>query len=336
MKPTLFATTLQKYLAEYLSMQRNVSTHTIKSYRDTLTLFLRYCRDERGWPIERLELERITPAVIEEFLQHLEQKRSCGIRTRNQRLAALRAFARYLQCEQPAHLVMCQRVIGIPFKRCATPVMLYLTTDQTREVLAQPNLDTAPGRRDAVMLSLLYDSAARVQELIDLAVRDVRLDSPAQVRLTGKGRKTRVVPLMSHTVELLRGYLDERGLRHPAAQDEPLFVSRRRTRYSRAAVAHLIRKCVVMARSKGVVLPDGVTPHTFRHTKAMHLLQAGVPLVIIRDFLGHADIKVTEVYARADLQMKREALEKLAPSVTPHGLPSWQTDAELLEWLRSL
>lgn len=336
MKPTIFAALLRKYLTEYLPMQRNLSAHTIKSYRDTLTLFLRYCRDEQGWAIERLDLDRLTPSVIEAFVQYLEQRRGCCIRTRNQRLAALRAFARYIQSEEPEHLATCQRIIAIPFKRCATPVMLYLSSDQMRDLLTQPNLRTAMGRRDAVLLSLLYDSASRVQELIDLRVRDLRLESPAQVQLTGKGRKTRVVPLMSRTVELLRTHLDERGLLQPGARDQPLFVNRRRTPFSRAGVAYLIQKYAGMARAQGKVLPDGATPHTFRHTKAMHLLQAGVPLVIIRDFLGHADIKTSEVYARADLEMKREALEKLAPTVAPHGLPSWQTDAELLAWLRSL
>lgn len=336
MKPTIFATMLQKYLTQYLPMQRNVSAHTIKSYRDTLTLFLRYCRDEHGCALERFDLAQFTPSLVEAFVLYLEQHRGCGIRTRNQRLAALHAFARYLQSEQPACMVTCQRIIGIPLKRHAAPIMIYLTSDEMRALLAHPNLQTPMGRRDAVLLSLLYDSGARVQELIDLAVRDLRLEPPAQVRLTGKGRKTRVVPLMTHTVELLHAYLDERGLLQPGTRDQPVFINRRRTRFTRAGIAHLIEKYAALARAQGILLPDGVTPHTFRHTKAMHLLQAGVPLVIIRDFLGHADIKTSEVYARADLQMKREALEKLAPTVTPHGLPSWQTDAELLEWLRSL
>ncbi len=192
------------------------------------------------------------------------------------------------------------------------------------------------GRRDAVLLSLLYDSGARVQELIDLKVRDIRLEAPVQLRLTGKGRKTRAVPLMSRTAALLQAYLDERSLLQPGCRDQPLFTSRRRTVFGRAAIGHLIRKYAAMARTQSPQIPNGITPHTFRHTKAMHLLQAGVPLVIIRDFLGHANIKTSEVYARADLQMKREALEKLAPSLTPHGLPAWQTDAELMQWLRSL
>jgi len=336
MRPTIFALVLQKYLTQYLPMQRNLSANTIKSYRDTLTLFLRFCRDERGWAIERLDVDRFVSSLIEEFLLYLEQRRSCGISTRNQRLAAIHAFARYLQVEQPECLAACQRIIAISFKRCAKPEMLYLTSDQMASLLAQPNLYTAMGRRDAVLLSLLYDSGARVQELIDLKVRDVRLDAPAQVRLTGKGDKTRVVPLMSRTAELLGGYFGERELLKPGFRDQTLFISRRRQSFTRAAIAHLARKYASMARSELSDIPDGVTPHTFRHTKAMHLLHAGVPLVIIRDFLGHVDIATTEMYARVDLQMKREALEKLAPTVTPHGLPSWQTDAELLQWLRSL
>lgn len=334
--PTIFARILQKYLVQYLPMQRNVSVNTIKSYRDTLTLFLRYCRDEQGWALERFEVDAFTPMLVEAFLGYLDTQRGCGIRTRNQRLAALHAFARYLQAEQVSCLEACQRIIAVPFKRHALPEMHYLTSDEMQCLLAQPNLHTMTGRRDAVLLSLLYDSGARVQELIDLTVRDVRLEPPAQVRLTGKGCKTRIVPLMSQTVDLLRHHVEEHRLDQPGARDQPLFLNRRHVRFTRAGIAHLIQKYAAMARRQMPTLPEHVTPHTFRHTKAMHLLQAGVPLIIIRDFLGHADIKTSEVYARADLEMKRSALEKLAPVVTPHGLPSWRTDGELLQWLRSL
>ena len=176
-----------------------------------------------------------------------------------------------------------------------------------------------------------------MQELIDLSVRDVRLENPAQVRLTGKGRKTRVVPLMNSTVALLRDYLREQGLIGPETFDKPLFRNRFGRRLSRSGIRYLVEKYVRKASISQPAVPlPKVSPHTFRHSKAMHLLQTDNPLVVIRDFLGHADIKSTEIYARADLDMKRRALEKASTKSPTPAVPSWQKDKGLLDWLTSL
>ena len=336
MTPTTFARLLQTFFTQYLPMQRNVSPHTIRSYRDTMTLLLRFCRDRRGLTIERLRIEQLSPELVTDFLDHLESERGCSVRTRNQRLAALHAFLRYLQVEAPEHILHCQRLLALPFKQYDRPALRYLTADQMQAILSQPDLRTPIGRRDLALLSVLYDTGARVQEVIDLTVRDVRLEAPAQIRLTGKGRKTRVVPLMPNTVALLADHLREHGLDQPLQLDHPLFVNRHRQRFTRIGIRHLIHKYVALARPACPQLPEEVSPHTFRHSKAMHLLQAGIPLVIIRDFLGHVDIATSEVYARADLEMKRRALEKIAAPAAPRSLPSWQDDATLLAWLRAL
>jgi site-specific recombinase XerD len=204
-------------------------------------------------------------------------------------------------------------------------------------ILRQPDLARRAGRRDAVLLSLLYDTGSRVQELIDLSVRDVRLESPAQVRITGKGRKTRVVPLMKSTVELLRDYLREQDLIGPERSDAPLFPNRYGGRLSRSGIRYLVEKYTerACAMQPSVPLPK-VSPHTFRHSKAMHLLQSDNPLVVIRDFLGHADLKSTEIYARADLDMKRRALDKASIKSPTPAIPPWRKDKGLLEWLTSL
>lgn len=336
MTPTDFARHLHSFLSKHLTMQRNVSVNTIKSYRDTFTLFLRYARDTRGLAVERLDLNRFDDALTISFLTDLEEQRRCKVTTRNQRLAALHAFARYLQIEDPSRIEQWQRIMAIPFKRHGRHIPVYLTPDEIQAVLAQSDILTRQGRRELVLLSLLYDTGARVQEVADLKVHDLRLEPPAHVRLTGKGRKTRVVPIRPNMVALLSSHLREMGIGQTARCDSPLFLNVRGQRYTRSGIAIMVQKHVRSARQDRSGLPDRVTPHTFRHSKAMHMLQAGIPLIIIRDFLGHVDIKTSEIYARVDIEMKRHALEQLHDTVTPQGLPSWGDDAALMNWLASL
>jgi integrase/recombinase XerD len=336
MKPTDFAHHLTAFLTDYLAGQRQVSPHTIQAYRDVFVLFLRFCRDQYGVEPERLHLAQITPDLIVAFLEYLRTERQVSVGTRNHRLAALHAFFRYLQTEEPATLLHCQRILAIPFQRPMQTPVEYLSTEDVAAILHHPDLTTRAGRRDAVLLSLLYDTGARVQELIDLHVHDVRLDAPAHVRLTGKGRKQRLVPLMANTVTLVRDYVTEHGLDRAERASVPLFGNRHGGRLSRSGVRYILAKYVARARDTQPVTVQRVSPHTLRHTKAMHLLQAGTPLVIIRDILGHADLKSTEIYAKADLEMKRQALAKASSQSSAVQVPSWQHNATLMEWLRSL
>jgi site-specific recombinase XerD len=336
MKPTDFSIHVTSFLTHYLGAQRNLSPNTIKAYRDVFTLLLRFCRDVRGIAPEKLNLEQIDVTLVEGFLDHLGTERKSSPRTRNHRLAALHAFFRYVQAEEPAHMLQCQKILAIPQQRHARPAVTYLLKDELAEILAQPNLQTAEGRRDAVLLSILYDTGARVQELIDLSVGDVRLDPPAQLRLLGKGRKTRAVPLMESTVQLLRDHIRENRLDSPEHFDRPLFQNARHQRLSRSGIRYILHKYLGRARINCPSLNRTVSPHTLRHTKGMHLLQSGISLDMIRDFLGHVDVKTTQIYARANLEMKRNALEKITePSPVP-PIPSWQQNKNLLDWLRSL
>ena len=336
MKPTDFSIHVTNFLTNYLGAQRNLSANTIKAYRDVFTLLLRFCRDVQGIAPERLRLEQIDVSLVETFLDYLGAERNSSVRTRNHRLAALHAFFRYVQTEEPAHMFQCQRILAIPQQRYTRPTVTYLSKEELAEILAQPNLRTVAGRRDVVMLSILYDTGARVQELIDLSVGDVRLDPPAQVRLLGKGRKTRAVPLMESTVQLLHQHIQENHLDRPGQFDKPLFQNAHHQRLSRSGIRYILQKYLVTAQSKCPSLNQTVTPHTLRHTKGMHLLQSGISLDMIRDFLGHADVKTTQIYARANLEMKRNALEKIAEPSPTGPIPSWQQDRNLLEWLRSL
>ena len=336
MKPTDFSVHVSRFLTHYLAAQRNLSPNTIQAYRDVFTLLLRFCRDVSGIALERLSLAQIDASLVEAFLDHLANDRHVSISTQNHRLATLHAFFRYVQSEVPERLLQSQQILAIPLRRHARPSVGYLTKEYLAQILAQPDLRTREGRRDAVLLSVLYDTGARVQELIDLNAGDVRLDSPAQVRLKGKGRKMRAVPLMDATVELLRDHRRDNNLDRPEHTDQPLFQNRQGGRFSRSGVRYLLQKYVQPVRRDHPGFTQPVSPHSLRHTKGMHLLQSGVPLEIIRDFLGHVDVKTTEIYARANLEMKRKALEKAADVTPLPKLPSWKQNKTLLEWLHSL
>ncbi len=336
MKPTDFSVQVTHFLTHYLAGQRNLSPNTIKAYRDVFTLLLRYCRDVRGMTLERLSIADIDAPLVEAFLDHLSNDRHASIPTRNHRLAALHAFFRYVQSEVPDRLLQCQQILAIPLRRHARPIVGYLSKEHLAEILAQPDLHSRTGRRDAGLLSVLYDTGVRVQELVDLTAGDVRLDPPPQVRLMGKGRKMRAVPLMDPTAEILNEYLHENGLDRPEHFDRPLFQNRHGGRLSRSGVRYILEKYVEAVRKIHPGFTQPVSPHCLRHAKGMHLLQSGVSLDVIRDFLGHADAKTIEIYARANLEMKRKALEKVADDPPLSALPSWKRDETLLEWLRSL
>jgi len=336
MKPTDLSVHVTNFLTRYLAGQRNLSQNTIKAYRDVFTLLLRFGRDGRGIAVERLSLADIDVAFVETFLDHLAQERHCSIRTLNQRLAVLHAFFRYVQSEVPERMLQCQKIMAMPLRRHVHTPVAYLSKDELTQVLAHPDPATPAGRRDAVMLSVLYDTGARAQELIDLNAQDVRVTTPAQVRLLGKGRKVRVVPLMDATARLLRDHLRENDLERPERGHLPLFHNRQGGRLSRSGLRYLLHCHVQAARSAVPGFTQKISPHSLRHTKGMHLLQSGVSLEIIRDFLGHVDVKTTQIYARANLEMKRRALEKVAGESPSASLPSWQQSKSLLDWLRSL
>jgi len=336
MKPTDLARYLTQFLSYYLSAQRNFSPNTIMSYRDTFMLLLRYCQEQHNISVERFRLDQLKAPIILAFLDHLEKERHCKTRTRNQRLAALHAFFRYLQVETPDHIMQCQQILAIPFRHYERIAVPYLSVEDLSILLSQPDIVTTEGRRHAVLLSVLYDTGARVQEVIDLCVQDVRLDSPAQVKLMGKGRKMRIVPLMSNTVAILREYMQENDLFRENCLNQPLFFNRYGQHLSRSGIRYIIAKYSHKAHQRYPQMATKITPHILRHTKAMHLLQAGNPLNVIQSILGHVDIRTCTIYASADLEMKRKALEKTDYMTPVVSLPPWKSNQQLLNWLRSL
>ena len=332
---TDFAVFLRRFLTAHLSGLRGYSPNTIISYRDAFKLLICYFRDERSVPPERLTLELIDADAITGFLDWLRTSRHNSASTSNQRLAAIDSFFTWMQSQDPACMACCQEILAIPASKHDRPGVAHLSVEQTRRLLALPDRSTHSGRRDATLLATLYDTAARVQELADLTVRDIRLDNPAMAALTGKGRKTRHIPLDGNTAALLTAYLAEQHLASPDHDDSPLFFNQHRAKLSRGGIAWILRKYQAEATDPALVNAR-LSPHVLRHSRAMHLYEAGVPLPYIRDILGHVDLSTTEIYARASTEAKRKALEAVYTDVVTADLAEWNQDPELLSWLASL
>jgi len=332
---TDFAVHLRRFLTDHMAGLRGCSPNTISSYRDAFKLLICYFRDERGVAPERLTLELIDVAAITGFLAWLHAERHNSPSTCNQRLAAISSFFAWLQSQDPARMACCQDILQIPSSKHDQPAIAHLTVEQTRRLLALPDRSTRQGRRDATLLATLYDTAARVQEIADLTVRDVRLQNPAIVALTGKGRKTRHVPIDANTTALLAAYLAERQLDRPGRDDRPVFFNQHHQKLSRGGIAWILRKYQAQAADPALAGAQ-LSPHVLRHSRAMHLYDAGVPLPYIRDILGHVDLSTTDIYARASTEAKRKALEAVYDQVVSADLPEWNQNPEPLTWLANL
>lgn len=325
---------LTSFFTEYLSGIRNLSKNTIRAYRDTFRLLLVFYREVYAIPPEKLVIKKMNDKTIIQYLDWLQKERKCTNSTRNQRLAAIHTFFRYLQLQNPENLLLCQKILLIPFKKAQKTIIQHLTTEQTKRLLEQPDVRKRGGRRDMVLLSVLYDTGARVQEICDLRVRDVRLESPALITLTGKGCKTRQVPLLGNTVNLLQNYMEEHGLHRNGKQDMPLFYNQRYAALTRGGITHILQKYADKIKCPDI--PSKITPHILRHSKAVHLLQAGINIILIRDILGHVSVQTTEMYARVDMETKRKALENSYSNMTPGDMPDWNQDENLLDFLENL
>ncbi|MGH3505296.1 MAG: tyrosine-type recombinase/integrase [Nocardioidaceae bacterium] len=337
--PELAGRWLAKFFTDYLTGERAASPRTVASYRDAMKLLLTWLRDSEAIAPERLRLADIDRPRILRFLDWLEAERGCSAATRNQRLAVIKSFCRYTAVEQPDHLDQVTQILAIRQKKTPAPQLGHLSGDEVKALLAEPGTAGARALRDTALLALAYDTAARVQELCDLDVADIRRSDPVTVTIRGKGSKIRYVPVMDPTARLLTDYLQRRDP-HPGlgADTDPLFHGPKHSRLTRSGLAKLLARHVNSVRARdpnwGPGLP--VTPHTLRRTRAMHLVQAGVNLIYIRDLLGHADVSTTEIYARADAEAKRRAIENAYEPLTPDVLPDWTLDASLIGWLDSL
>jgi site-specific recombinase XerD len=333
-KITTLASALRAFFTQHLPQVRGTSPHTVRSYRDSLALLLRFAATHRRQSVAQLDLDALGPDVIIAFLHDGEHTRRNRASTRNVRLAAVHAFFRFVASVHPEHLEQCQRVLAVPFKRSATRVVEYLEYHEIQAALLTIDRTTRDGRRDYALLATMFNTGARVQEILDLRPLDVQLVSPAHVRLVGKGRKERICPVWPQTAQLLRAYIGECGLTPAATQ--PLFLNHRGAPLTRFGVRYLLAKYCDRARTTCPSLAGKrLHPHSMRHSTAIHLLKAGVDLVTISHWLGHASPNTTHRYAAIDLETKRAALAKARPTEATEAAP-WRSDATIIEWLAAL
>ncbi len=303
-----FPVLLQAFFQQRLITERGASKHTIASYRDTFELWLRYAAQHTKRPPSALTLEDLDAPSVLDFLDYLENERGNCARTRNLRLTAVRAFMRYVGVRDPTSLPIVQRVLAIPTKRFDRPVLGYLSREEIQALLDAPDRKTWSGQRDAVLWAVLYNTGARVSEVTGLRVADVLLDRSCALHLHGKGRKQRVIPLWKGTAALLRAWL----MCIDQNPDAPVFPNRAGNRLSRSGVEYRLRVALNRATQRCPSLAGRrISPHTLRHTTAMHLLQSGVDIAVIALWLGHEDITTTHLYVEADLAMKKAALKHI-------------------------
>jgi integrase/recombinase XerD len=307
---TPLAPLLQQFFIERLQKQRQASPCTISAYRDTFRLFLAFAEAKLRKRPSDLAIEDVTTQLILAFLDHLERHRKNTVRTRNARFAAIRSFLQYVSFKEPAALALTHGVMGIPMKRFDRRQIGFLSREHIEAIIAAPDMSTWIGRRDRVLLATLYNTGARVSEIIGIQVDDLNLSGCPSVRLRGKGRKERSIPLWTSTASELRHWLREQS--HTGTS--PLFPSRAGSKLSRTNVTERLQLAVkAAATAHSELARRKVTPHIFRHSLAMHLLQAGVDVAVIALWLGHESPTTTHMYVEADLAMKERTLIALRP-----------------------
>ena len=325
---------IRLFLIQYLSSERGLSENTILAYRDALKLLLKYCADNLKIKIEKLPCDQIDDKIVRKFLDYLEQERGCTPSTRNARLAALKTFFYYLGYEVPQCLDNSQRINAIAQKKTAHKMVDYLDPDELKAIIDSIDAASRNGIRDKALLLLMHNTGARVQEIVDIKLNDLRLDAASQIKLTGKGKKQRVCPLWQDTIEAVKAYI---SVRKPKQEDEHhLLLNNRGESITRFGIRYIIKKYTDKATKEQPSLKQKkVSPHTLRHTTAMHLLQAGNELNVVRLWLGHANLNTTHMYVEINMEMKKEIISKTQPPKLKQEVKKWK-QPKILEWLDEL
>ncbi len=333
----LIAPLIQAFFLDFLVAQRGLSPNTISAYRDCIKLFLNFAVGRLEKPVDKLTVEDFQDKLIVAFLDDLERSRGNSTRTRNVRLAALHSLFRYVAGQQPEAMARCQQICTVPVKRTSHKTIEYLENNEIRAVMKSIDQTSGNALRDYALLLFLYNTGARAQEAVDLKIDKLRFETPYQVKLLGKGRKERACPIWPETVDALQNYIAHR---QPSATECPsVFLNANGKPITRFGMRYIIRQYAVKA---GEACPSiktkKVSPHTVRHTTAMHLLQAGNDLNVIKDWMGHADLNTTHGYVEIDMKMKRKALETCQPpkaNAPPKCRSKWLKPG-ILEWLDDL
>jgi len=334
-KSSILALVLKSFFTDYVPRQRALSPLTLQSYRDSLKLLLQFAAGKKGDP-SQLDVEQLSVEKVTAFLQSLESGRHNRVSTRNVRLSAIHSFFRYLGGQYPEHLEQAQRILSIPFKRTGNRQIEHLDFDEIQAVLKAVDIDVGDGRRDLALLSLMFNTGARVSEIVGLQTADLRLTAPCSVLLRGKGSKERTCPIWTETAGLLQKLIEQNDL--SPSQSAPLFLNDRGTRLTRFGIRLILNKYVVKAAlSRPSLKGKRLHPHSIRHSTAVHLLRSGVDLSTIAHWLGHVSVNTTNKYLCIDLDAKREALAKAKPLLKGRRHSSkWHQDRNLINWLSSL
>jgi len=329
----LLANYMKRFFSHYLPVQKGLSVNTILAYRDAIKLLLCFTADSLGGSVDKLTIENISEKTVLAFLDYVEQKRKCSPRTRNARLAAIRSLFNYISREEPELLLHCQRIRVIPLKRTQHQTVGYLEEEEMQAILNAVDCNSRTGIRDKALLLLIYNTGARVSEIVDAKIDDLRLDGSAQIHLCGKGNKHRSCPLWSETVAAVRAYLESRLPRESGI--EYLFLNANGAPITRFGIRYVTNKYKVVAQEQCLSLKTKkVSPHTIRHTTAMHLLRSGNDINMVSYWLGHANINTTHVYLEIDMEMKRRMIEKAsAPAMKEEKL--WH-QPDIMAWLNNL
>jgi len=321
MKETLFMRQLGIYFEDFLPVNQKRSKHTIAAYSHSFALFFKFLHEAKNMPHYLVDYKHLTVQLFDEFLAWLEKERNCSAATKRARMSAITSFLKYASRREMAALKACNAAMVMGLPRVAHNSFPYFTVEEIRIILNLPDARTRLGGRDLVLLSLLYDSAARAQELCDLCVDDIKFGNPTKVKLLGKGKKMREVPVSEEVARLVKYHIQRNGLE----KKSPLFSSQTREKMTVACMRNLTNKYVKIAKQKHPALfnEPKYSPHSFRHSKAIHMLEAGTALVYIRNFLGHSSIQSTEVYARVNHQAVEKALaNRKIPRLSPSNAPA--------------
>lgn len=337
---------VHNYLKIYLPKQRNVSHNTVRSYRKALEELLDYIKEHEQIPLGQITFEHLTANAILSFLEYLETEKGCSVSTRNARFAALRAFMDYAADHDVTLIAGLNKLKKIPFKKPDNTAVAveYMSMAAITAIIEQPDATTSKGLRDRFFMILLYDTGARVQEMLNIRLSDIQLGSLPKVTLFGKGRKTRIVPLMEKTAQHLKKYLLEFHADNASEEDVTLFYSVIRGEkhpLTSRTVQYILQKYGEQARQVCKEIPPNVHPHLFRHSRAMHLYQEGMDLTLISQWLGHSQLETTQIYAHADTEHKRRAIEASTPQDNPlysklNSARYTVTDEEMLKELTGL
>lgn len=336
---TDMAMLLKDFFETYLPKERGVSNHTIRSYSATFQSLYAFFKDNKGIRANKLFVKDLSRRSINDYLNWLEMEKGNKVPTRNSRLASVKAFCHYAQYKDFKNLARWQDILSIKSKKADMPYMSFLTQEGMKTLLSEVPTDTIQGRRHLAILAFLYDTGARANELISFSAHNLNLTKPYHVILSGKGRKKRIVPIHEKLVLILKAYMKDANIELNNISKQPLFVNAHGRKLTSAGLTHIIMMYADKVRENfPALMPERLSPHSFRHSKATHLLQAGMNIIYVRDFLGHSSVKTTETYVRMDSEQKRKALEAAAADIVPQSqtIEVWNDDEKLLNWLKGL